>query len=127
MTFFCPSCWSEVKEAEPVCPVCGCHIENYLDGRTYARRLVDALEHKEASTPVRAAYILGMMREVLAVPYLAGKASSTSDVWLAIACVDALAKIGDDTARDALRHICNDPRPMVSSRAKALMRQISEE
>ena len=120
-TFFCPSCWRVVAEDQPRCPACGCDIAAHLAGRTFTQRLVEALRHPEPETPVRAAYILGLRGAREAVPELLATASGTSDVYLAMACLDALARIGGTQARQGIRSLCADPRVRVANRAKELL------
>ena len=121
-TFFCPSCWAGINEEQDPCPHCGCGISAYLEGKTYNDRLIDALNHPEPTTPVRAAYILGMRRDEAAVPFMARKASGTSDVYLALACVEALGKIGSAAAREALCRLSHDSRDIVAQKAREMLR-----
>ena len=60
MIFYCPNCWTSVKEDEKVCPACNADIE-LLDRRSYFEKLVKALNHSERTTRIRAAYILGTL------------------------------------------------------------------
>jgi len=125
-TFFCPSCWAEVPEEEDLCRVCGCRISAYLEGKSYSERLIKALEHPEPTTPVRAAYILGMRKEPQAVPALAWKANATSDVFLALACVEALARIGTSEALEQLGMLSKDSRALVAQKAREMMRSLAK-
>jgi len=42
MIFFCPNCWSRVKEDEKICRECQADIES-LDHLSYFEKLVNAL------------------------------------------------------------------------------------
>ena len=121
-TFFCPSCWAEIREEQDPCPFCGCAISALLEGKTYTDRLIDALNHPESTTPVRAAHILGMRRDGEAVPFLTRKAIDTHDVFLALACVEALGKIGGDAAKKVLRELTHDARKIVAQKAREMLR-----
>jgi predicted amidophosphoribosyltransferase len=56
MIFFCPNCWSRVKEHETICHECRADIER-LDHLSYIEKLVNALTHSVRTTRIRAAYI----------------------------------------------------------------------
>ncbi len=120
-TFFCPSCWAEIGEREDPCPRCGCQVAERLDGASYTERLIAALSHPEPETPLRAATILGMRRDHDAVFHLVRTAESTKDPYLAMACLEALARIGGRAAWEAVRTRCQDPRVLVSRRAQELL------
>jgi len=120
-TFFCPSCWQTLEEDQDPCPHCGCKVSEYLQAKSYTQRLIEALNHPEPETPVRAAYILGVRRDREAMPFLVAKAENTKDVYLAMTCLDALARIGGQDAVKGIRRFCTDPRAMVSQRAYDLL------
>lgn len=120
-TFFCPSCWAEIREDEDPCPHCGSQVAERLAHASYTERLIASLDHPEPETPLRAATILGMRRDRAAVPHLIRKAESTPDVYLAIGCLEALARIGGRMAREGVRARCQDPRVLVSRRAQELL------
>ena len=110
-----------MDEASTRCPSCGCAIEAYLAGQSYTERLLAALNHPEPETPVRAAYILGMRGDQVAVPFLLTKAEETSDMYLALACLEALSRIGGEEAMQGVRHFCGDRRFMVAQKARDLL------
>jgi HEAT repeat protein len=120
-TFFCPRCWVTLAEERPKCPACGCDVAAYLAGKTYTQRLIEALSHPEPETPVRVAYILGLRGDREAVPALVATASRTPDVYLAMACLDALARIGGREAEDGIRSFLGDRRILVAGRAQELL------
>lgn len=119
--FFCPSCWETLEEDQDPCLHCGCKVSDYLQAKSYTQRLIEALNHPEPETPVRAAYILGVRRDREAMPFLVAKAESTKDVYLAMTCLDALARIGGQDAVKGISRFCTDPRVMVSRRANDLL------
>jgi HEAT repeat protein len=102
ITFFCPSCWSQVDQAVTFCPHCGVDIQNALDQRDYIAKLIAALTHPEASTPIRAAWILGRLRASAAVGPLMTLLQGNADVYIKMAAVEALGRIGDANARPLL-------------------------
>lgn len=103
MTFYCPACWREILESVPVCPHCKVDLKRLVVGRHYAEKLIAALDHPEPTTPVRAAWILGMRREAQAVPHLARLARESDDPYIVEAAVEALGRIGDPAGLEAIR------------------------
>ena len=125
-TFFCPSCWAEIREEQDPCPHCGSHVAEWLARASYTERLIASLDHPEPETPLRAATILGMRKDHAAVPQLIRKAESTPDVYLAMACLEALARIGGRMAKEGVRARCQDSRVLVSRRAQELLAGFDE-
>jgi len=107
LTFFCPNCWSEVKEDEKICPKCHSEI-GALGQRSYIDRLVRALHHPWASNRMRAAYILGEIGDKQAVKPLVGvidQVWETQDLFFLREIAIALGKINGDEAVSALVHL----------------------
>ncbi len=125
-TFFCPSCWTVLRPDEDPCPSCGCGVEERLRTQSYTRGLIRALSHPEPQTPLRAAHILGMRRDGSAVLPLRRKAGETEDLYLALACLEALARIGGLEALEAVREFCDDERFLLAQRARELAAEVAE-
>lgn len=119
--FFCPSCWSEVAEGTRLCPRCGVDVDAFWKEGDYVEHLILALQHPEPQTPMRAAWILGKLREQRAVAPLARLARHTRDVYLARAAAEALARIGGTSALDHLRSLARHPARMVREAVKAAL------
>ena|SRR5579859_536858 len=96
MTYFCPSCWSDVGTVS-VCPNCGADLRDFA-GESYEQKLIRALRHPEPTAPIRAATILGELGSRAAVEPLMGIATSATDPYIQEAAVEALGRIGDDRA-----------------------------
>lgn len=79
MIFYCPNCWSCIKEDEKVCPECKGKIEPF-DHRSYFEKLIGALNHSERTTRLRAAYILGELGDRRAIRPLAEVINETRDI-----------------------------------------------
>jgi len=93
--FYCPNCWSRIKEDERICPECKAEIKSF-DHLSYFERLVRALNHPERMTRIRAAYILGELKDKRAVKPLAkaiGRTPGIRDIFFEEAIVVALGKI----------------------------------
>ncbi len=92
MTFYCTNCWNEIDAQTEICPYCGTD-QNELDNESYVEKLIRSLNHPEASTPVRAANILGNLKAKEAEAALLAKLKFESDPFTTEAVVDALLKI----------------------------------
>lgn len=68
----------------------------------YASKLISALDHPEPETPVRAAWILGELRETRAVGALVGLLEKGRDPYILAGAAEALGKIGDARATGVL-------------------------
>jgi HEAT repeat protein len=116
LTYFCPSCWSEV-ETETICPKCGQDLHEF-SGRSYEEKLISALRHPEPTVPVRAATILGEIGSRAAVEPLIEIATSTKDLYLQEAAVEALGRIGDVRALACLEDFSREGAIRVRAAAK---------
>ncbi len=106
VTYYCPSCWSEVGSAS-VCPACGADLQHYVKER-YEEKLIRALHHPEPTVPVRAAMILGDLRSKASVEPLIEVAASSRDPYIQEAAVDALGHIGDLRALHCLEQLSRE-------------------
>jgi len=109
-----------VKEDEKVCHECKADIET-LDYLSYFERLVRALNHPERTTRIRAAYILGKLKDKRAVKPLAKAISGTRgirDIFFEEAVVVALGKIDGEETLPILIDLLDHPSFLI--RADAL-------
>jgi len=116
VTYFCTQCWKEIDRDEVMCPHCGAN-QHLLSREPFVRKLIRALRHPEAETPVRAAYVLGELKAVDGVPDLIAAMTSTRDPYLAAACARALGEIGDFTALRTLEELLRRQAPFIVRRA----------
>ena len=111
MIFYCPKCWAHVKEDEKVCHECKADIET-LNHRGYFEKLVSALNHLERTTRIRAAYILGELRDRRAVKPFAkvvSKASGIQDVFFIEMIAVALGKVNGEEVLPILIRLMDHP------------------
>jgi len=111
LVFFCPRCWSRVRENERICPECKAEIIP-LDQRSYFEKLVGALHHPEATTKMRAAYILGEIGDKRAIKSLVDvidQAWETESLFFLQEIAIALGKINGDEVVPALVHLLGHP------------------
>ncbi len=71
----------------------------------YVSKLIAALGHEEPETSVRAAWILGELREARAAGPLMRLVERSSDPYILGAAVEALGRIGDPQAASILTQV----------------------
>jgi HEAT repeat protein len=126
MKFYCPNCWTEISETDEICPQCGVSVNDY-DNEEYIKKLIRALHHPEPETPVRAATILGWLRVREALPELIRTLNTTSDPYIAVACMKAIGEIADSSAIDSLYRMTDDDKPLiVRNAAKEIIAVLSK-
>jgi HEAT repeat protein len=125
VTFYCPNCWAEVSEHATLCPHCYADISERISQANYIDKLIAALRHKEPTTPVRAAWILGERREQKAVAPLAKIVKKASDASLVESAVEALGKIGGNAATAAVRPAAHHSSLRVRVKARDVLRELA--
>ena len=121
-TYYCSSCWRELptEALGQHCAWCGAPTDAPGD---YVDKLIRALQHPEPSTPVRAATILGRLRDRRAVGPLLAVLRTTHDGFLLAAAARALGQIGDPTAAPTLVDLLQrGPLPARLAAVEALQR-----
>jgi len=106
MTFFCPVCWREIQGSSRRCPQCGAQIHTISTTWNYTDKLINSLSHPEPVTRCRAASILGMRQESCAVEALISMIQESADVFVTLAGVRALRRIGTPLATAFLADLC---------------------
>ena len=101
---FCPGCWLEISNQTLTCPHCGAD-QSQISAEPFVKKLIRALHHPEPETPIRAAYVLGQLKAVEAVPALLVVVAEQSDQFIVAACIDALAEIGDTSLSGPLEQL----------------------
>ena len=117
VTYFCPSCWSEVPPEASRCPSCSADL-GALDLEPFVLKLERALEHPEAATARRAAWLLGRLGESRSVPALVRRYRAGADPYLAVTIIESLARIGGPDARAVLAEIGSSPARLVRDAAR---------
>ncbi|KTB48295.1 HEAT repeat domain-containing protein [Dehalogenimonas alkenigignens] len=100
MVIYCTRCWKDNPAGSEVCPRCGSKLE--ADNRTYIAKLIQALSHPEPMTVERAAWILGELKASEAIIPIVHLLKISRDMGAQEKAVEALGKIGDSSAVDAL-------------------------
>lgn len=124
MTYFCPSCWSEVGRAT-TCPNCGAELRDFSRS-SYEEKLISALQHLEPTVPLRAAVILGELGSLAAVEPLIDLAPSVKDPYIQEAAVEALRRIGDSRARSCLDFLSREGSVRVRAAAERAVRTLKD-
>ena len=123
--FFCSGCWADSPEDLAVCPRCGLAIHEAWGGKDRVEKLLLALGHRDASTGLPAAWLLGESGDPRAVAALAAAARSTPDPYLARAAVRALGAIGGAEAAARLDELQQHPARMVRREVKAARQRLT--
>jgi len=113
--FYCLHCWRELADDVPVCPACGLEIKRSWEAKDFAEKLVAALDHPEPTTPIRAALLLGRLKDPRAVTPLMDLARTSQDVFIVQAAARALGEIKTADATDFLLTLRNHPAALVRS------------
>ncbi len=114
MRWYCTVCWKEIPAGIDRCPSCGAPVDrppSYLDG------LLRALRSPEGETVIRAAYILGALRDPRAVGPL-GDVVRHGDPYAAAEAVRTLARIGTPEAQQIVRAALAHPFAVVRATAR---------
>jgi HEAT repeat protein len=119
MIFYCPNCWTAVKENQKVCHECKAEIESFND-LSYFEALVRALNHPERTTRIRAAYILGELKDKRGINPLVKSINRTAgirDVFFDEAIVVALGKIDGEEVFPVLIDLLENPSFLIRAAA----------
>ena len=116
-----------VSESARICPLCGDDIAARQAQADYVDKLIAALRHPEAGTPVRAAWIPGERHERGAVKSLITLVHESSDPFIVEAAIEALGKIGDEATREILTTALTHPSLRVRLKAEAAMTLLRRE
>lgn len=98
VTSYCPHCWAEAPAEAQLCPACGAATQDaQVD---IVDKYIAALTHPQAETRLRAAWMLGRMREARAVLALQEiiAARGNGDPYLLSAAAESLGLVGDRQA-----------------------------
>lgn len=119
--FYCPDCWLDFEKDYAVCPSCGFRIREFWSSKDYVEKLIVSLHHPEQSTPVRAAWLLGKIRDPRAVVPLCELVGRAPDVFIARAAVSALGEIDTPEARRFLENLTNHPDRVVRNQVRKVL------
>lgn len=96
MQLYCPTCREMNDWGSETCTHCGAPLRG-PEGETYVEKLIWALHHRDASTALRAATILGDLRAREATGALEEVLSEPeTDPYLGAAAARGLGAIGDE-------------------------------
>lgn len=111
--FFCPSCWHEISEGQDECPECHVSITERWDKKDFVDKLIAALKHPEPTTPIRAAMILGKLKDTRAISHLIFIAQTAHDIFIILAAVRALREFESPVAHNFLMTLKNHPASLI--------------
>ena len=83
---------------------------------SFKDKLINALNHPEPSTPIRAANILGKLKSKEAIPFLINRLEKERDPFIIKAFVDALLKIDAANTKKLILKIFAENPPVTVKR-----------
>lgn len=122
MTVFCLRCWAENRREDTFCRRCGARLDTR--DKEFVAKLIAALGHPEPLTRRRAAWILGELRDRRALAPLIAAVEGSADPDLLEGAVEALGKLGDERAVDALARLLRSSYLSVRLKAVEALRSI---
>jgi HEAT repeat protein len=120
ITFFCPSCWKEIKEDDGRCPFCSADITEH-EKKGFEEKLINALNHPERETVQRAVWILGRIKSAKAVQPLMQLFERTVNPYLKAEILDTLYKIETPEANSLIVRSIDSEISIVKRKAKKLI------
>jgi len=127
MRYVCPYCWQASAPESSRCPSCGQTLERSWKSMGYADKLIRALRHPVMEVRIRAAGILGRLREPRAVPALIRLLQQGENVYVQAASAQALREIGSPKAMACLKKLAAHPSALVRTEAQQTSRQVHGE
>ena len=121
MRFYCPGCWKDFDKDYSVCPFCGLDIHKFWDSKDYVEKLIVSLHHPEPSTPVRAAWLLGKVKEPRAVQSLIDLVRTSSDIYIIRSAIDALGEINTPEAGTFIESLTRRPEKIIQKQATRIL------
>ena len=117
MLYYCPGCWQDFAFAIEACPQCGINVADFWGRKDLVEKLIHSLQHPEPSTPVRAAWLLGRIKDPRAVEPLIRVIQDTRDFYLAREAVRALKQFATEEAQQFVESLRNHPVRMIQVEA----------
>jgi predicted amidophosphoribosyltransferase len=124
MTFFCPTCWKEIKGIDTICPSCGADISAY-ENKDFEEKLIHALRHTEQETVHRAVYILGRRKSIKAVQPLLKLFRQTNNTLLKIGILNALIEIEVPEAKEFILKVIDSDVGIIKRMARDIIDRAS--
>ena len=121
MRSYCPRCWRDFDQDMPICSHCGLDIREFWRSKDYVEKLILALHHPEKETPIRAAWLLGRLKDTRAVTPLIDLVKKTEDVYIARAAVQALGEIDTPEVRQFLGTLAQHHAKMVRDEVQRIL------
>jgi len=123
VTFFCPSCWKQIKREDKKCPHCGADIIEH-EKKGFEEKLINALNHPERETVQRAVWILGRLRSLQAVNPLISLFERIENSFLKMEILDALSEIETPEALGFIIRTRDSEISIVRQKARELVKKI---
>lgn len=124
ITFFCPVCWSENASNKERCPCCGSDIREH-EKKGFEDKVINALNHPDRETVLRAAWILGRLKSSRAVKPLIRLFEQTADPYTKAAILASLDQTGKPEALAFITGSLDSETVIVRKTAEILMERNS--
>lgn len=112
LTFFCPGCWTEIREADVICPSCGHNLSDYVR-LPYEEKLILALSHPLKENRMMAICLLGDLKSRGAVAAFESLIKTETDFYVLREVARSLTKIGDGEGWRIVRQLREHPSDLV--------------
>lgn len=117
---FCPSCWTQLDDEFPICPVCGYNLAAH-SALPYEEKLLLALNHPVRDHRMMAIETLGRLKSRRAIPALGRLLDTERDYYTVREALSALARIGTPASMALVRRATQHPSPLVRRVARDLL------
>jgi hypothetical protein len=119
--FYCPGCWNDFPQDLAECPVCGLEIREFWDSKDFIEKLIVSLRHPEKETPIRAAWLLGKLKDGRAVDPLIALVRANRDVYISRAAISALGEMDSPAAREFLGSLTNHSEKVIRDQVRGIL------
>ena len=123
ITYFCPACWSVIKEEDKICSNCGFDLSEFHN-MDYEYKLLLSLEHPVKEWRKNVVHVIGLKRLEEAVPYLDIMIDKEQDPFILIEVIDTLAKISTPSVIPLLRKLSEHKYAIVKNKARMTLDKI---
>lgn len=125
ITYFCPACWSVIKEEDKICPNCGFDLTEFHN-MDYEYKLLLSLEHPVKEWRKNVVHVIGIKRLEEAIPYLDIMIDKEQDPFILIEIVDTLVKISMPSVIPLLKKLSEHKYAIVRNKARTTLEKISK-
>jgi HEAT repeat protein len=124
VTFYCPNCWTALRESGDICPACGYDLREYTN-LPYVEKLLVALGHPVPENRMIAIQVLGKLGVERAIPaFERFFQDEREDYYILQEVLVAARKIGGARALDLIRKARQHPSGLVQRLAGEMLEEM---